>query len=277
MDTNVINTAGLTAAWTSVITFVPKFLAFLFIMLVGYFIARAVGRLVTKALNKMNFEKVVQRSGMGDTMSRAGFSAGDLVGRISYYGLMLLVLQFAFSVFGPNPISDLITRTIAYLPNLFVAVVIAVVAFWVAGAVKDVVSAALGGLGYGRMLANIAAGAIIVIGSFAALTQLGVATPIVLGLFYAMLAIIVGSSIVAIGGGGIAPMRAQWEKALTKVSEEAPKLRLEVENAAQRMQQDNTVRMQPEARVEPTQSGYQAAQAASEPPAQFDEYGRRVA
>ncbi len=256
-----VNTAGLAAMWASIFTFVPKFLAFLVILIVGYFIAKAVGGLVTKALNKVNFENMLQKSGMGETLSKAGFRGSELVGRISYFGLMLLVLQMAFGVFGPNPVSDLITRTIAYLPNLFVAVVIAVIAFSVAGAVKEIVSAAIGGLGYGKMLANICAGAIMVIGIFAALTQLGVATPIVLGLFYAMLAIVVGSSIVAIGGGGIVPMRAQWEKALTRVSEEAPKLRMEVENAAQRMHSDQ--------RVEPTESGVQAAQ--------VDEHGRRVA
>ena len=207
-------------------------------------------------------------------MTKSGFKGSDLIGRITYFGLLLLVLQMAFGVFGPNPISDLLTRTIAYLPNLFVAVVIAVIAFAVAGGVKEIVSAAIGGLGYGRLLANISAGAIVVIGVFAALTQLGVATPIVLGLFYAMLAIIVGSSIVAIGGGGIVPMRAQWDRALTRVSEEAPKLRMEVENAAQRSN-GNTIPMpQPEQRVEPTAS---ASQASQPNPAEFDEFGRRVA
>jgi hypothetical protein len=272
MDTNVVNTAALSAAWTSVITFVPKFLAFLFILIVGYFVAKALGGLIAKALNKVKFDDAINRSGMGDALGRAGFRGSELVGRISYYGLMLLVLQLAFSVFGPNAISDLLTRTIAYLPNLFVALVITVVAFTVAGGVKEIVSSAIGGLGYGKTLANLAAGAILVIGIFAALTQLNVATPIILGLYYAMLAVIVGSAIVAIGGGGIVPLRAQWEKALTRASEEAPKLRMEVENA--RSGNGSTGRMPTaEERFQPTDSGVRAAQTAES----FDEYGRRVA
>ena len=40
---------------------------------------------------------------------------------------------------------------------------------------------------------------------FAALNQLQIAPAIVTGLFYAVLAVVVGSAIVAIGGGGILP------------------------------------------------------------------------
>ena len=45
-------------------------------------------------------------------------------------------------------------------------------------------------------------------------------------LFYALLAIIAGSAIVAIGGGGIGPMRAQWEKALGRIQRDAPQFHL---------------------------------------------------
>jgi hypothetical protein len=83
----------------------------------------------------------------------------------------------------------------------------------------------MGGLSYGRMLATLASVSIIAIGIFAALSELQIATPIVNGLFYALLAIIAGSAIVAIGGSGIGPMRRVWERALSRVEEEGPRLR----------------------------------------------------
>jgi hypothetical protein len=131
------------------------------------------------------------------------------------------VLQLAFGIFGPNPVSDLLFGIIAFLPRLFVAILIVVVAAAIGSAVRDLVSSSLGGLAYGRTLANLAGGTILVIGVFAALNQIRIAPAIVNGLFYALLAVIVGSAIVAIGGGGIRPMRRQWEKALDRVEEEA--------------------------------------------------------
>jgi len=71
----------------------------------------------------------------------------------------------------------------------------------------------LGGVTGGRWMARGAGLAIVVVGVFAALDQLRIAPAIVNGLFYAMLAIIVGSAIVAVGGGGIRTMQRYWERA----------------------------------------------------------------
>jgi hypothetical protein len=75
------------------------------------------------------------------------------------------------------------------------------------------------------MLAKLAAGAIVAFGAFAALNQLQIAPAIVNGLYYAVLAVVAGSAIIAIGGGGIQPMRQQWEKTMSKVQEEAPQVK----------------------------------------------------
>ena len=66
--------------------------------------------------------------------------------------------------------------------------------------------------------------AVLVFGAFAALDQLQIAPRIVTGLWYAILAIVVGSAVVAIGGGGIKTMQRYWERATTKAEERAPEL-----------------------------------------------------
>ena len=72
------------------------------------------------------------------------------------FTFLLFVLQLAFGIFGPNPVSELIAGVIAWLPRLFVAVVIVVVAAAIAGWVKELIAEALGGLSYGRALATTA-------------------------------------------------------------------------------------------------------------------------
>jgi hypothetical protein len=90
------------------------------------------------------------------------------------------------------------------------------------------VVASLGGLSYGRLLGNVAAGAILMVGVFMALSQLEIAPAIVNGLFYAILAVLAGSAIIAIGGGGIQPMRVRWEQALSTYDREKDNVRREV-------------------------------------------------
>jgi hypothetical protein len=76
---------------------------------------------------------------------------------------------------------------------------------------------------------------ILVIGVFMALDQLRIAPDIVNILFIALVSIVAGSAIVAIGGGGIAPMRQYWERTLDRAQEEAPKVRDRAQGSTERI------------------------------------------
>ena len=228
---------GIEDAWARVAVFVPKFIGFLAVLLIGWVVARAIAKIADKALERVGFDEAVERGGVKKALARSQYDASSLVARVVFYALFLLVLQMAFGVFGTNPVSDLLTGVVAYLPKVAAAIIIVVVASAVAAGVKEIVEASLGGLSYGRGLAMAASASIVAIGVFAALSQLEIAPAIVNGLFYAALAMIVGSTVIAVGGGGIQPMRQQWEKALAKVSEEAPNIRQESEGSKQRIQQ----------------------------------------
>jgi hypothetical protein len=230
-------TDGLDQAWSNVAKFIPKFVGFLLILVVGYFVAKAVARIVDAVLERAGFDRAVERGGIKTALAKSRYDASTLVSKVVFYTVFLLALEMAFGVFGTNPVSDLLTSVVAYLPKVFAAILIVVVASAIAAAVKEIVEASLGGLSYGRGLSLAASAAIIAIGCFAALNQLQIATPIVNGLFYAVLAVIVGSAVIAIGGGGIAPMRAQWEKALNKLEQEAPQVRQQVQAAGPRVEQ----------------------------------------
>jgi hypothetical protein len=210
---------------STVINFLPTFFAFLAILIIGWFVAKAIAKVVDRILERVGFDRAVERGGVGRAMARTEYDASTLVAKLVFYTLLLFVLQLAFGLWGPNPISELLFGVIAFLPRLIVAIVIVVVAAAIASGVRDIVAGSLGGLSYGRTLANVAAGVILVIGVFAALNQVQIAPAIVTGLFYAMLAIVAGSAIIAIGGGGIGPMRKQWEKAIDRIEDEAPRLR----------------------------------------------------
>jgi hypothetical protein len=222
---------GVESAWESVITFVPKLAAFLVILLIGILIAKGVEKLLNAVLERVGFDRLVERGGVKQALDRSKFDASDILAKLVFYALVLLTLQLAFGVFGPNPISDLLQGLIAFLPKLFVAILILVIAAYVAAAVRTIVSSTLGGLSYGRMLATLASVAIWVVGIAAALNQVEIAPAIVNGLFYALLALVVGVAIVAVGGGGIQPMRQRWERALNRVEAEAPRAKQEVQSS----------------------------------------------
>jgi hypothetical protein len=230
-------TEGLERAWGNTAEFIPKFIGFLAILFIGYIVAKVVAKIVGAVLERVGFDRAVERGGIKQALANTNYDASSLVGKVVFYTVFLLALQMAFGVFGTNPISDLLTSVVAYLPKVFAAILIIVVAAAIAAAVKEIVEASLGGLSYGRGLAIAASATIMTIGVFAALNQLQLAAPIVNGLFYAALAIIVGSAVIAIGGGGIGPMRTQWEKALAKIEQEGPQMREQARGSGQRIEQ----------------------------------------
>jgi hypothetical protein len=230
-------TDGLGDAWAAVATFLPKLVGFFLILLIGYFIAKAITKVLDRVLERVGFDRAVERGGVGTALAKSKYDASSLLAKIVFYALMLFVLQLAFGVFGPNPVSDLIHGTIAYLPNVFVAILIIVIGAAVAAAVKEIVEASLGGLSYGRALAFGASTAILVIAVFAALDQLEIAPAIVTGLFYALLAIVVGSAVVAIGGGGIKTMTRYWDRAATRAEQESGTVKQESQGSKDRIRQ----------------------------------------
>jgi len=141
---------SLTNALAAAVAFVPQLIGFLLILLIGWFIAKAIAKVVGKLLEKVGFDKAVERGGVKKALEKSKFDASDIVAKLIYYTLMLFVLQLAFGVFGPNPISMLISGVIAFLPKLIVAIIIVVVAAAIAAAVKTLVEGSLGGLSTAR-------------------------------------------------------------------------------------------------------------------------------
>jgi Conserved TM helix len=224
---------GVSSAWSNVITFVPKLAAALLIILVGYLLARVIASVLDKVLERVGFDRAVERGGIRQALARSRYDPSDIIAKLAFWLIFLVTLQIAFGVFGPNPISDLLKGLIAYLPNVLVAIVIIVVAAAVAKAVTDLLSSLLSSVSGGPVMAKGAGIAILVFGAFAALDQLQIAPRIVTGLWYAILAIVVGSAVVAIGGGGIKTLQRSWERTATKAEGHAPELKQQAQQSGQ--------------------------------------------
>ncbi|MFE0422730.1 hypothetical protein [Streptomyces sp. NPDC058953] len=212
--------AGFSQAWNAVAAFIPKLIGFLVILLIGWFIAKLIARVVDRLLRRVGSEKLSERSGTAHALRNSSHDATAILTKIIYYGLLLIVLQLALGVFGPNPISRMINAVVAWLPRAVVALVIVVVAMAIARAVREIINDALSGTSYGKVLATVAWAFIVALGAIAALGQAGIATAITGPLLLATLGTVAGILIVGVGGGLIGPMRSRWENWLTRAEAE---------------------------------------------------------
>ncbi|GAA1988914.1 mechanosensitive ion channel family protein [Catenulispora subtropica] len=207
---------GITSAWSSVVNIIPKLIAFAVIMLVGWLICKAIARLVDVVLRRIGVERMAERAGSQRFLAGSKWDATAILTKVVYYGLLLVVLQLALGVFGPNPISDMIHSVVAWLPKLIVAMIIFGVAMALANVVRELVTNILSSFSYGKTLGWIAWAFIAFFGTIAALAQVGIANFVLGPILVAVLATIAGVAVVGVGGGLIQPMRSRWERMLTK-------------------------------------------------------------
>jgi uncharacterized membrane protein len=207
-----------------VATFLPKAVAFVAILVVGFLAAKMIAKVVDKVLERVGFDRAVERGGIKTALAKSTYDASDIVAKLVYYTVVLFTLQLAFGIWGPNPVSDLIKGVVAWLPKAFVAIVIVVVAAAIARACRDLISGALSGVSYGRMLGTITSVFIMGLGIIAALNQIGVATTVTTPVLIAVLATLGGVIVVGAGGGLVKPMQSRWENWLNRAEREAPAL-----------------------------------------------------
>ncbi len=202
---------GIEDAWNDIATFVPKLIAAIAVFVIGWIVAKIIRRVIVRVLNKLKFDSYVDKAGLGAPLERAGYpNSVDLLGKIIYLGLMLLVLQLTVGVFGDTEISKALDGLIAFIPRLLVAIIIIVITGAVANAVRTIIQPAVAHLSAGDLIEKGAFVAIWIIGSFAALDQLQVAEDVVNTLFQTMVYGLGLILVISLGVGGIASARERF-------------------------------------------------------------------
>ena len=215
-----------TNALALVFAFIPKFIGFLVIMLVGWLVAKALGKAVTFLLRKIGFDNFSNRIGLTRFEQRMGIrlDPADFLGRIVFWFIILVFLVPALESLGLTSITLILNELISYIPSVFVAILILFLGTLLATVVADIVRGAIAtaGIGNPNVFAEISRWAIILFATMMALTELSIATAIVVELFGA---IVFGSALafgLAFGLGGRDAARRLIESSETALGNRAP-------------------------------------------------------
>jgi hypothetical protein len=218
---------------TTFTTFVPKLLGFLVILLIGYFVAKIIAKLVDKGLEKAGFDRAVERGGIGKAMANSSYDASDIVAQLVFFAVFVPFLSAAVGTLGIDALQEPLAAFIALIPRIIVAIVLVVIGAVLAGTVKSFISNALGRLSYGTVLAN-AVSILILLGFVkSALDQVGIATTVTGPLLYTLLGTVAGVIIIGAGGGLIKPMQSRWESMLDRAETESATVRAQAQSQAQ--------------------------------------------
>ena len=165
----------------SFFSFVPNLIAFLVILVIGYFVAKIVAAVVRKALQKLGLDKALHESDAGQYVERLspGASPSSGVAKVVFYLLFAFVLTAAIGALKIPAVTAFMNQVLAYLPNVIAAIVIFVVAGAIAGAAAAAVAKLMGDTPTGKVVASVVPSLVMLIAVFMVLNQLQIAPQIV--------------------------------------------------------------------------------------------------
>lgn len=194
--------SSLNANIQAIVTFVPRFLAGLLILLIGIVIASIVKQLILSASKSLKVDSYLKKYGVPEL--RENYTWSNILAEIARWFVIIIFLIPTSDVWGLPRIGTLLNELLLYLPNVFVAVVIALVGFVLSRLAHDVILASVKGVTK-ESAEGIATATQWVINIFvilAVLNQLGVASDLIRILFTGIVAMIALAGGIAFGLGG---------------------------------------------------------------------------
>jgi hypothetical protein len=184
----------------TVLAAVPAIFAALLLLAVAYFVARAIGGFVTNALTGIGFNNVLSWIGLGGTEGAGGQTASQIVGYVTWLGIMLFAVIEASNLLGFGIVAELISEFLVAAGGMVAGVVIFGLGLYFAR-IADRVIRGTGG-SQAHLLAPVARVSIVVFSSALALRQTGIAQDIVNLAFGIVLGALAVAAALAFGLGG---------------------------------------------------------------------------
>ena len=143
-----------------VLGYLPNLLAAGLILVVGWFLAGLVQRIVTNLLAAVGLDRVSQTAGLARVIGATKMSS--VVGTVVYILILIPVLISALNALAleavTQPASNMLSTILTVIPTLFAAVLLLTVAYlmgqWVAGLISNL----LAGVGFNNLLAYLGLG-----------------------------------------------------------------------------------------------------------------------
>jgi hypothetical protein len=144
----------LTNMWNQVAVFLPKLFAAALILVVGWFVAKIVRRIVTGFLAAVGVDRFSDRVGLSKMLGKQNLSG--VIGMVVFVLILIPVIIAALDVLGlgalTKPLSDMLSAVLTAIPVILAAFVVLVVAAIVGRLVADLVANLLEGVGFDNIM-----------------------------------------------------------------------------------------------------------------------------
>ncbi len=167
----------------SIMSALPNILGALFLIILGWFLAKLLSFLVKRGLKIIGFDKIIEKVQLERMFDKVKITIlpSQLVARFVYWVILLIFFLTASDTLGWAVVSESISDLIAYLPKLFSGIIIFIIGLYIANFIKRALKGVFDSLNVtsGGFISNFAFYIILIIISLTAIKQAGVDTNII--------------------------------------------------------------------------------------------------
>ena len=186
--------------------YMPRLGVALGVLLVGWLVAKAFRFSIVKALRALNFPVLTERAGVDGFLQQGGTEKDttELVGWIAYALALLVSLIIAFNSLGLTQVTDLLGKTLMFVPRVLVALLVVVFGSYFARFVGNSLQSYCRGAGIGdaELLGRVARYAILTFVVLLAIDHLDLGGGLIQQTFLILLAGVVFGLALSFGLGG---------------------------------------------------------------------------
>ncbi len=243
--------------------FLPRLVAFLVILIIGYIVAKIVSAIVGKILEKVGVDRKLHESDAKKYVDKVSSNASpsQAIAKVVFWLVFIFFLIPAISALKIPALTGFMGLVLAYLPNIIAAILIFVVAALIAGAVAGAVARFMGDTPTGKIVATIVPALVMVIAMFMILTQLRIAPEIVQIAFAATMGALALALALAFGLGGRSVAQRMLEDAYRKGQENKDQVKRDMQTGRDRAESEARDKQQqfeggPSSSTQTFESGY---------------------
>lgn len=213
-------TDPLEAAWFKIAEIVggllPKVIGFILILILGWLLSKLFAFVIKKLLVLARVNVLSQKAGIEDFLQKGGLKkdAVSIISRVVYWFFMIITFVVAFNSVGLTAVSDVLNDLLLYFPNIFVALVILVIGFYLARFVAGLVQVFAGNIGVKKpdAIGKITYAIVIIFIIPITLNQLRIASDLVTNTFLLLFGALCLALAIAFGLGSKDLVVRLWEK-----------------------------------------------------------------
>lgn len=197
--------------------FIPSLVGGLIVLVIGLVVAAVVYRVVMGVMKATQVEKYLSKYGITRVDGR-DVEWSEILAEIARWSIIVVFLIPTFSAWGLDAVNTVLNRVVLYIPNVIVAVVLAIVGLVFAKLAFRIAYGAARSLGthLAHTVAFVAQWSIIIFVAFLVLHQLGVAQELLRILFAGLVAMIAVAGGLAFGLGGQGVAKSILEAVVAK-------------------------------------------------------------